>query len=173
MSHASPKWATLHTSEPCCTLVTHAAPYSEPCCTLMSHTVSGAGNPCWQNRISTCTVSISESVDSLLITPVSGARCQQQSLLARCAQLVATEKGQWWLTNVANVLTEPNISLYRNLGSTSLLRIFLYLTYSFLINSASLSLLFIWMSKQCWQRKFIKKSIFIILVKPVLCLFLL
>jgi hypothetical protein len=57
----------------------------------VSHTVSVAGNPCWQNRISTCTVSISESVDSLLLTPVTGARRQQQSLLAQCAQLIATE----------------------------------------------------------------------------------
>ncbi len=53
-------------------------------------TVRGAGNPCWQIRISTCTVSISGSVDSLFLTPVTGARRLQQSLLARCAQLVAT-----------------------------------------------------------------------------------
>jgi hypothetical protein len=58
---------------------------------LSVHTVRGAGNPCWQIRISTCTVSISGSVDSLLLTPVTGARCQQQSLLARCAQLIETE----------------------------------------------------------------------------------
>ncbi len=58
---------------------------------LSDYTVSGAGNPCWQNRISTCTVSISESVDSFLLTPDTGARRQQQSLLAQCAQLVATE----------------------------------------------------------------------------------
>ncbi len=48
------------------------------------HTVRGAGNLCWQIRISTCTVTISESVVSLLLTPVTGARRQQQSLLAQC-----------------------------------------------------------------------------------------
>jgi hypothetical protein len=46
--------------------------------------VRGAGNLCWQIRISTCTVTISESVLSLLLTPVTGARRQQQALLAQC-----------------------------------------------------------------------------------------
>jgi hypothetical protein len=51
-------------------------------------TVLGAGNPSWQIRISTCTVSISEGVVSPVLTHVIGARRQQQSLLAQCVQLV-------------------------------------------------------------------------------------
>jgi hypothetical protein len=47
-------------------------------------TVSRAGNLCWHIRISTCTVSISESVVSLLLSPVAGACRQQLSLLAQC-----------------------------------------------------------------------------------------
>jgi hypothetical protein len=61
---------------------------------IQAYTVSGAGNLCWQIRISTCTVTISESVVSLLLTSVTGARRQQQSLLAQCVLLAATEKGQ-------------------------------------------------------------------------------
>ncbi len=38
-----------------------------------SLTVRGAGDQCYQFRISTCTVFISESVNSPLITPVTGA----------------------------------------------------------------------------------------------------
>jgi hypothetical protein len=37
------------------------------------NTVSGAGNLCWQIRISTSTVTISKSVVSLLLSPVTGA----------------------------------------------------------------------------------------------------
>ncbi len=74
------------------------------------NTVSGAGNLCCQIRISTCTATISESVVSLLLTPVTGARRQQQSLLAQFVWMAATEKGKGWLINVADALTEPYIS---------------------------------------------------------------
>jgi len=51
------------------------------------HTVRRAGNRCCQFRISTCTVFISESVVSSFLTPVTGARCRQQSLPAECGQV--------------------------------------------------------------------------------------
>ncbi len=74
------------------------------------YTVSGAGNLCWQIRISTCTVTILESVVSLLLTPVTGSRRQQQSLSAQCVWLADTEKGTGGLIDVADALTEPYIS---------------------------------------------------------------
>jgi hypothetical protein len=55
-----------------------------PECHERTHTVRGAGDQCYQFRISTCTVFISVSVVSPLITPVTGARRRQQSLLAEC-----------------------------------------------------------------------------------------
>ncbi len=54
---------------------------------ISQYTVRGAGYQCYQFRISTCTVFISESVVSPLITPVTGARRRQQSLPAECGQL--------------------------------------------------------------------------------------
>jgi hypothetical protein len=54
---------------------------------LRDCTVRGAGDWCCQFRISTCTVFISESVVSPLLTPVTGARRRQQSLPAECGQL--------------------------------------------------------------------------------------
>jgi len=53
----------------------------------VANTVPGAGDQCYQFRISTCTVFISESLVSPLLTPVTGARRRQQSLPAEYGQL--------------------------------------------------------------------------------------
>ncbi len=54
---------------------------------ILLYTVRGAGDQCYQFRINTCTVFISESIVFPLITPVTGARRRQQSLPAECGQL--------------------------------------------------------------------------------------
>jgi hypothetical protein len=55
--------------------------------TLDVSALFSAGDRCYQFRISTCTVFISESVVAPLLTPATGARRRQQSLPAECGQL--------------------------------------------------------------------------------------